>query len=63
MEDRIDVEQAQPLVAAGNAKLICAYEDDSKCDQIRLAGAISLRELEAREALMPASTELIFYCA
>lgn len=63
MQDRIDAAEAHRLVASGKAKLVCAYEDDAQCDRARLEGAISLKDLQARETLMLASTPLIFYCA
>ena len=36
MADRIDVEEARDKVTEGEALLVCAYEDDSKCDRIKL---------------------------
>lgn len=63
MQDRIDAAEAHRLVSSGKAKLVCAYEDEAKCDRGRLDGAISLQDLQARETLMLASTPLVFYCA
>lgn len=60
---RISVDEAYRKVAAGEARLICAYEDNEKCRQIALPGAIPLTQLEAQAALLPKSQELIFYCA
>ncbi len=42
--------------------LVCAYELHAKCERLRLRGAISLTELQAREAELSNDTELIFYC-
>jgi hypothetical protein len=60
---RIDVEQAYRDVQGGDALLVCAYDDEAKCEQIRLAGALTLHELEARLPSLPASKEIILYCA
>lgn len=63
MADRISVEEARRKVSEGDALLVCAYADESKCDRIRLEGAISLGELEAREATLPKDQPIVFYCA
>ena len=63
MADRISVEEARRKVSEGAALLVCAYADESKCDRIRLEGAISLGELEAREATLPKDKPIVFYCA
>ena len=61
---RIDVKDArQRARAPGGALLVCAYDDEAKCNQIKLEGAISLAELRARRASLPKDLELIFYCA
>jgi hypothetical protein len=60
---RITVEEARRKVAAGQALLICAYPDETKCSQMRLEGSITLSALEARLPSLPQHTELIFYCA
>ncbi|HEX9818863.1 MAG TPA: ArsR family transcriptional regulator [Methylomirabilota bacterium] len=50
-------------MAEGRALLVCAYEDESKCQRMRLDGALTLRELQERLATLPRSQEIIFYCA
>ena len=63
MADRIGVDEARLKTSAGDALLVCGYEDDTKCARIRLDGAITLPELEARSATIPKDREIIFYCA
>jgi hypothetical protein len=63
MADRISVEDARRKVTGGESLLVCAYADESKCDRIRLEGALSLGELQAREATLPKDQSIIFYCA
>jgi len=60
---RISADEARRDLEAGRALLVCAYDDDAKCDRMRLDGALSLSELRAREATLPRTTELLFYCA
>lgn len=60
---RIDVEEARRKVAAGQALLICAYEDEGKCGRMRLEGSTTLSELQARLPSLRKDEELIFYCA
>ena len=63
MAERIDVAEARRHVSAGEAFLVCAYDDPAKCDRIRLEGGISLEEFQARAATLPKDREIIFYCA
>ena len=39
--ERISVEETHRKVAANQALLVCAYEDDAKCRMINLEGSIS----------------------
>jgi hypothetical protein len=61
--DRITAEEARRRVVGGQALLVCAYEDEAHCDRIRLEGAISFRDFQARADALPKDQELIFYCA
>jgi hypothetical protein len=60
---RISAEEARRRRQAGQALLVCAYEDDSKCRAMALEGAITVNELKRRLPSLPKSQELIFYCA
>jgi hypothetical protein len=60
---RIGVEQAYQHVTSGNALLVCAYDDESKCNKIRLGGSIHLAELRTKLASLPKDQEIILYCA
>jgi len=60
---RISVEEARRQVAAGEALLICAYEDDAKCSRMKLEGSINLSDLQSRLPSLPKNQEIIFYCA
>ena len=63
MAERIDVAEARRKMTAGDALLVCGYEDEAKCARIKLEGAISMREFEAAAAGLPKDREIIFYCA
>jgi rhodanese-related sulfurtransferase len=60
---RIRPEEARRDLEAGEALLLCAYDDDAKFQQNRLDGAISLSEFRRRENSIPRDREIIFYCA
>ena len=60
---RISAEEARRRRQAGQALLVCAYEDDSKCRALALEGAITVNELKRRLPSLLRSQELIFYCA
>ncbi len=60
---RISPQEAREKLRGGSALFVCAYDDEEKFKQLRLEGAISLKELESRLPSLPKSQELIFYCA
>lgn len=60
---RVDVQETRGKVAAGQALLVCAYDNDQKFAQNRLDGAIPLAELRAKSADLTKDQEIIFYCA
>lgn len=58
---RVNPQEVRDKVKSGKALLVCAYDDEEKCRQYPLEGAITLTELRSRA---PAKDqELIFYCA
>jgi len=60
---RISVEEAHRKTNAGEALLICAYEDESRCEPIHLEGSITMSDLNQRLPRLPKEQQLIFYCA
>ena len=60
---RITPQQAHARVSAGQALLVCAYEDPARFIGLRLEGAISIQEFRARRSVLPRDQEIIFYCA
>jgi hypothetical protein len=61
--ERVSVENARRAATAGRAVLVCAYEDDAKCRQVALEGALSFSQFKAREGALSKDQEIIFYCA
>jgi hypothetical protein len=61
--ERISVEQARQKVAANQALLVCAYDDEAKCRMVNLDGSISLTSFQSRLGSLPKTQEIIFYCA
>jgi len=60
--ERISVEDARRRAAEG-ALLACGYEDETKCQRIRLEGALTFGELQRRLDSLSPSQEIILYCA
>jgi len=58
---RISAEEARKKVTAGEALLVCAYEDEEKFRRTHLQGAISLREFKSRLSGLSKGREIIFY--
>ena len=61
--ERINVKDAHQKVAANQALLVCAYEDETKCRMLNLEGSISLSSFLSRLATLSKTQEIIFYCA
>ena len=60
---RISPQEARQKVTAGQALLVCAYDDADKFKTNHLEGALSFSELRSRLPGLAKSQELIFYCA
>jgi len=60
---RISPEDAHRRVAAGQALLVCAYEDEEKCGTMMLEGAMTLKAFESKLPGLTKDQPIIFYCA
>lgn len=60
---RISPQDAHRRVAAGQALLVCAYEDEQKCGTMMLEGAITLKAFELKLPGLAKDQPIIFYCA
>ena len=60
---RISPEEAYRHVKAGEALLVCGYEEEETFRTMRLDMAISLDEFKKRLPAIPKEQEIIFYCA
>ena len=58
---RVPADEVRRRVQAGEALLVCAYEDEGKYRRLRLEGSIPIQELWAREDALPRDAEIIFY--
>jgi len=58
---RISVEDARKSVDAGQALLVCAYDDET-CRDKMLQGALLRSEFETKVAGLDKDQEIIFYC-
>lgn len=61
--ERISVEEARRKVQAGDAMLVCGYDEDAKYRPINLAGSIPLSRFESEVGSLSKAQEIIFYCA
>lgn len=59
----ITPEEAYPMVKAGEAVLVCAYNDDEAFRKYRLEGAISYGDFSSRVLEFSKDQEIIFFCA
>ncbi len=60
---RISPAEVKRKLQSGSTFLVCAYEDETKCKQIRLQNSLTLQEFRSRLGSLPKSQDIIFYCA
>jgi len=60
---RISVQDARKEVTSRRALLVCAYEEEEKCNQVALEGSLSLTRFQERAPTLPRNQEVIFFCA
>ena len=60
--ERISPQKAYEGLNKG-AWLVCAYEDEGKCNSIHIQGALSIKDFRSRLPDIPKEREIIFYCA
>jgi hypothetical protein len=59
---RISPKEARQKVNAGQALLVCAYDDADKFKTHHLEGALSFSELRSKLPRLAKNQEMIFYC-
>ena len=60
---RITPQEACEKVKAGQAILVCGYEDEEKFKAQQLEMAVSFAEFQRMLPALPKDREIIFYCA
>ena len=61
--ERVAAEEVYRQVSAGEALLVCAYDDDDKFRNVHLKGAVSLAEFKNRLPGLDKDQSIFFYCA
>lgn len=59
---RIGPEEAYEKVTAGEALLVCGYEDPEQCAALHVEGSLSMQQFRALRRTLPKEQELVFYC-
>jgi rhodanese-related sulfurtransferase len=59
---RIDATQAYQKSRDGDAVLVCAYDDEQLCEDLRIADSLTLGEFEVMRSSIPKHRQIIFYC-
>lgn len=58
----ISVHDAKLNLSKGNSVLVCAYMEDLKFTETKIAGAISFRDFACSTRSIPKDKQIIFYC-
>ena len=59
---RLDPGEARRDVDSGDALLVCAYDDEEKCQNYALPNALLLSELSAKEKTLPKDRDHFLLC-
>jgi hypothetical protein len=62
MVRRVSVPDARRRFEAGQALLVCAYEDEQKWRDAGITGSLSYAQFLTQVPKLPKSQEIIFYC-
>jgi hypothetical protein len=60
---RLEADEVNRQVQAGEALLVCAYDSDEKFQRNRLAGAIPFSAFEQRLPSLSKDQPIVFYCS
>lgn len=60
---RLSPDRARRALAEEDALLVCAYDDQEKCEELSLDGSLTFPELRQRLDGIAKDRRLIFYCA
>lgn len=60
---KISAREAREKSLSGEAKLVCAYNDEDKCRSLLLQGSMPLQEFLNELPGLAYDQEIIFYCA
>lgn len=58
---RVAPEEVYPKIKAGEALLVCAYDDERKFEAFHLDGAMSLNEFRQKLPSLSLEREIVFY--
>ena len=59
---RVSAEVVRRKLQGKGTVLVCAHEEETKFEMVRVEGAISLLQFERRLPMLPRAFEIIFYC-
>ncbi len=61
--DRVSPQKTHELSEAGAALLVCAYDDEARCNSMRLEGGITFGEFKSKLPSLSKDQGIVFYCA
>lgn len=59
---RVSPQEIRPRVKSGEAILVCAYADESRCRGLQLEDSLILQEFQEKLPDLPKDKEIVFYC-
>jgi hypothetical protein len=66
MADVPRVEPSEVMKKQGSGRkmwMVCAYDDEAKCTQLRIDSALTMSQFTAQVPSLSREEEIVFYCA
>lgn len=58
---RISPVDAREKIRRSEALLVCSYDDDDRCAQIKVDDSISFTDFQSRLSTLPKDQQIVFY--
>lgn len=59
---RVSIQDALAATKDEHAVVVCAYDDQQKCEEMRVKNGWTLQEFQNKQDDLPKDTRLVFYC-
>jgi hypothetical protein len=63
MSERISPAEVRHRIDAGeDVLLVCGYDDEQRCEDVHIEGALTMSEFRRQQNQIPKNAEIVFFC-